>query len=536
MRRCSSKILVAVLGLAAAAPVSAAVPLKEAAPNSGDQQGFAVALSADGTLALVGAPGATVNGQALAGKAYLYALSQRVWKRVHEFADPAGAGGDQFGGAVALSGDGGTAVIGAPATAANNGGGAQGRAYAFTSASGAWTAHPLPEPGAAAVDAFGSAVAVSADGGVAVVGAPGFGNNLGKAYAFKLGGGIGAPRELNDPATDAGNARFGSAIAVAAGGGAVLIGAPTGVGTAYLFTGRGLDWSMSRQFANPVADIPGNFGASVALSADGGAALIGAPGASANPDNDGRGDGVGAAYLFARSGGAWGAPAVLGDPAAARLENFGGSVALSGGAATAAVGALNAPASGAVFSFKRTGDGWSQVRKIKDPAPHADAGAFGNAVALSADGATLLAGADNTGVEGKGGAGIAYVLPPVIVLAVTIKTDPPAPAAGKPFRYRVSVTNTDAVVTATHVGLRVGLQSAVAFDLPSDPACGHSATELACRWPTLAPGASREIALGVSLTANAARLAEKAAAESDQTDPRDPRNRASLETDVPAAP
>ena len=533
MLRCSSKIIVVALGVAAAAPVSAAVPLKEGAANSGDQQGFAVALSADGTLALVGAPGATVNGQALAGKAYLYMLSQRVWKRVHEFADPASAGGDQFGSAVALSGDGGTAVIGAPATAANNGGGAQGRAYVFTSASGAWTAHPLPEPGAAAVDAFGSAAAVSADGGVAIIGAPGFGNNLGKAYAFKLGGGgVGAARELNDPATDAGNARFGAAIAVAANGGAVLIGAPTGVGTAYLFTGHGLDWSMNRKFDNPVADIPGNFGASVALSADGGAALIGAPGASANPDNDGRGDGVGAAYLFARSG----APFVLSDPAAARLENFGGSVALSGNAATAAVGALNAPASGAVFAFKRTGDGWSQVRKIKDPAPHADAGAFGNAVALSADGATLLAGADNTGVEGKGGAGIAYVLPPVIVLAVRIKTDPPAPASGKTFRYRVSVTNTDAAVTATHVGLRVSLQSAVAFDLPSDPACSRSATELACRWPTLAPGASREIALGVNPTAKAASLTEKAVAEADQTEPRDPRDQASLETAILAAP
>lgn len=534
--RASLKFVLVLVGLSVTFAAAAAVPLREAAVDSGDQQGFAVALSADGTLALVGAPGATVKGQALAGKAYLYVLSRHVWTRVHEFEDPAGGGGDQFGSAVALSADGSIALIGAPATAANNGGGAAGQVYVFTAAPGAWAVHPLAEPGAAAVDAYGSAVALSADGGLAVVGAPAFSNNIGRAYVFKLSGGVpaGAGRELDDPTPNAGNEHFGAAAALAARGNAILIGAPVGgngvaSGKAYLFTGQGQSWSASHEFDNPAADLPGNFGASVALSADAGVVLIGTPGAYAEPDTNGQGDGVGAAYVFARSGGGWGAAVRLGDTAAVRLESFGAGVALSGDGATALVGAVNTPDSGAVFLFRHTGGNWAEVRRVADPG-HADAAAFGNAVALSADGATLLAGADNTGVGGHGGAGMAYVLPPVIVLAVSMKSDPPA---GTTFKYHVSVTNTDGAVTATHAVLRVSLASGVAYDMPSDPACTHSGTEISCSWPALAPGASRQIALGVTLNTQVKKLVTKAAAAADQTEPGDPHDQASLTTTLP---
>ncbi len=534
----SLKFLLALLGMAATAAVLSATPLREPVVKSGDQQGFAVALSADGTLALVGAPGATVNGQALAGKAYLYMLSQHVWKRIREFDDPAGAGGDQFGSAVALSGDGGIAVIGAPATAANNGSGAAGQVYVFTAVQGSWTTYPLPEPGASAIDAYGSAVAISADGGLAVVGAPAFSNNLGKAYVLRLNHGVptGEGMELDDPTAEAGNEHFGAAAAFAALGNGILIGAPVGgngvpSGKAYLYTGQGLSWNATHEFDNPAADLPGNFGASVALSRDAGVALIGTPGAYANPDNNGQGDGVGAAYVFVQSGGAWGAPVQLSDTAAVRLESFGAGVALSGNADRALVGAVNAPDGGAVFLFKAVGGNWTQVRRITDPG-HADAAAFGGAVALSTDGATILAGAANTGVAGQGGAGIAYVLPPVIVLAVNIRSDPPA-AVGRSFKYYVSVTNTNTTATATHVVMRDSLQPGVAYDFPSDPACSHTGTEIICNWPALAPGDTRQIVVGVTLDPQMKSFTTKAVAAADQTEPGDPHDQASLTKPVP---
>ena len=106
---------------------------------------------------------------------------------------------------MALSGDGSIAVIGAPATAANNGNGAAGQVYVFTAGGGSWATYPLPEPGASAIDAYGSAVAISADGGLAVVGAPAFSNNLGKAYVFQLSSGMptGGGMELDDPTAEA---------------------------------------------------------------------------------------------------------------------------------------------------------------------------------------------------------------------------------------------------------------------------------------------------------------------------------------------
>jgi hypothetical protein len=158
--------------------------------------------------------------------------------------------------------------------------------------------------------------------------------------------------------------------------------------------------------------------------------------------------------------------------------------------------------------------------------------AFGTVVALSADGATMLAGAANTSVAGNGASGAAYVLPPSVVLAVKIKSDPPAAAAAHSFRYHVSVTNTDASVTATHAVLSVSLHDGVAYDLPSDTACTHTATEISCKWPALAPGDSRQIVVGITLNTQVTSLKTSLAAAADQTEPGDPRDQASLTTTI----
>ena len=94
------------------------------------------------------------------------------------------------------------------------------------------------------------------------------------------------------------------------------------------------------------------FGLSVALSQDGNTALIG-----------GGGDNTGAAWVFVRSGGTWSqqGPPLTPAGTSASIE-FGTSVALSADGNTALIGAqedgINAP--GSAWVFVRSGGSWSQ--------------------------------------------------------------------------------------------------------------------------------------------------------------------------------
>jgi hypothetical protein len=137
-------------------------------------QGSAVALSADGNTALMGGPGDNNNQ----GAAWVFTRTGAVWTQQGAKlvpSDISGAAG--FGSAVALSGDGNTAIVGGPNDATNNG-----AAWVFTrNSSGIWT---QLGPKITANDAVftndstpsgvqqGTCVALSADGNTALVGGP----------------------------------------------------------------------------------------------------------------------------------------------------------------------------------------------------------------------------------------------------------------------------------------------------------------------------------------------------------------------------
>ncbi len=144
-------------------------------------------------------------------------------------------------------------------------------------------------------------------------------------------------------------------------------------------------------------------GASIAMSGDGTTIAVGAP----NEDPADEIDGRGAVYVFRKSATAWVAEARL--VAAQRDPNdgFGAVVALSADGSTLLVGAHgegsnatgingnaadnSARSSGAAYVFRRTGTSWTQEAYVKASNTRANA-AFGNAVALSADGLTFAVG------------------------------------------------------------------------------------------------------------------------------------------------
>lgn len=146
----------------------------------------------------------------------------------------------------------------------------------------------------------------------------------------------------------------------------------------------------------------GMLGTSVALSADGSTLLVGGP-RDANPDR-------GAAWVFVREGSLWvqqgskltgaEAPEDAGEeeqcaeesPEEAEECAFGNSVALSADGNTALVGGPSATATpGSAWVFTRSGTTWTRSAVLPSEGVGVG-GRFGKSVALSADGATALVG------------------------------------------------------------------------------------------------------------------------------------------------
>ena len=435
------------------------------ATESGTGQfGISVALSDDGSTALVGAPG---DGN-IQGAAWVFTRSGSVWSQqgaklvgdcAQSCSGPNGIGesgqGD-FGAGVALSGNGDTALIGGDLD--DN---SEGAVWVFTRSGSVWsqqgatlggdctescsgpdgTGEPTGGGGG-----FGGSVALSDDGDTAVIGAPvvnGFG---GAAWVFTRSGSVWSQQgaklvgdctrscsgpngtgEVPSPNELGGN-EFGESVAVSSDGNTALIGTPgdkNGAGAAWVFTRSGSVWSQ--QGAKLIGDcthscagpegtgeisLPANgggyFAESVSLSGDGNTALIGAPG-----DNNA----AGAAWVFTRSGSVWrqqgsklvgdctrscSGPAGIGETGRGA---FGIGVSLSGVGDTALIGAWSdRKFTGAAWVFIRSGSVWTQhgaklvgdcTRSCSGPDGSGEIGrsGFGARLALPREGDMVLIGA-----------------------------------------------------------------------------------------------------------------------------------------------
>ncbi len=147
-----------------------------------DQFGISVSLSSDGNTALIGADNRN-SGQ---GAAYAFTSSDGSWSPQQKLIASGGASGDYFGSSVALSNDGNAALIGALGK-----NGLAGAGYVFTRSTGTWSPQQttLTASDAAADDEFGSAVALSGEG-TAFIGTHGKTLNgileAGEVYAFTI--------------------------------------------------------------------------------------------------------------------------------------------------------------------------------------------------------------------------------------------------------------------------------------------------------------------------------------------------------------
>jgi hypothetical protein len=372
-------------------------------------QGSSVALSADGNTVIVGGPGDN-NG---AGAAWVFTRSAGVWSQQGGKLVGAGAVPGTWSmpvnqaSAVALSADGNTALVGA---AGDND--CTGAVWVFTRKGGLWTqqGQKLVGTGAPACAGQGYSVALSADGNTALVGGPeyaGWYDGAGGAWVFTRSDGVWTQQggKLVVSGAAGPSTSLGSAVALSADGNTAIVGADADgdyVGAAWVFTRSAGVWTQQGSKLIGSGGVGyGRQGWDVGISADGNTAIV--SGAYDNQNS-------GAAWMFTRSGGTWTQQGekLVGTGGAgvdARAQIW-ISAALSGDGNTAIVGRRAADGeTGAAWLFSHSRGVWSQVGERFAGSGAAGPAGQGMDVALSYDGSAVIVG----GPGDNGGVGAAWV-------------------------------------------------------------------------------------------------------------------------------
>jgi uncharacterized repeat protein (TIGR01451 family) len=295
-----------------------------------------------------------------------------------------------LGSSVALSADGNTAVMG------GNSGENIGGVWIWTRSAGIWSPQSTALSGSDATGCCtgqGNSVAISADGNTVLVGAGSDDYNesgaVGAAWVWTRTGGVWSqqgPKLIGSGA--AGLAFQGESVALSADGNTALIGGShdnSGVGAAWVFTRSGGVWTQQGvKLAGSGA--PRSQGSSVSLSSDGNTAMVG--GFSLFE--------AGAAWIWTRSGGVWtqqGSPLI--GTGGVGSAGTGASVSLSSDGNTAAVGGYtDNNSAGAVWIWTRNGEIWTQ-QGTKLVSPESANAQQGRGLAISADGNLLIVGGPN---------------------------------------------------------------------------------------------------------------------------------------------
>ena len=146
---------------------------------AGSQQGFSVAISADGATSLLGGPVDNI----IVGAAWVFSLSGSTWTEQAKLLPASSPGPANQGYSVSVSADGNTLIVGGP----NDNGGYPGAAWIFTRSGTNWSQQGTKLVGSGAAIGQtnqGYSVSISADGNTAVVGARGDNNTPGAAWVF----------------------------------------------------------------------------------------------------------------------------------------------------------------------------------------------------------------------------------------------------------------------------------------------------------------------------------------------------------------
>lgn len=377
-----------------------------AAPASADSDGERVSISGDGGTIAMGSTMANKYAQTDNGTILIFRPVDDVWTQI---AISSGGDSNMRQGTVALSDDGSVYAQGAFGYSSNTG-------KAFIETWDTNTSQYLYTEigyGAASNDKYGYNVAISGDGRVAVVCAPGVSSSIGEARVFvnKTTGGWTYIQTIS--ASDgAGGDTFGGAVSISRDGEIIVVGAPgkeqgatQDVGAVYVFNKSASDdtWGgdksghESQLLTASSAGEYDMFGHNVAISANG--TLIAASGYN-----------VESVVLFTTGIDGWEERS-----SAEPTGGFGGqldSIALSEDGSVLAVGVssygTDLANQGAVFIFKGKDYIW-KYRQTLVAEDAAEGDFLGQSISLSADGKIIVAGAPGCDIPANVDQGAAYV-------------------------------------------------------------------------------------------------------------------------------
>lgn len=264
----------------------------------------------------------------------------------------------------------------------------------------------------ASSDRFGEAVSLNAAGTIMAIGAMQNASNRGAVYIFtETGGSWSQTAKLVSDTLNVGD-RFGYSVSLNDAGDRLVVGAPyddegyTEAGAAFVFDYSGGSWSQTVRLLPNVSYADGRFGRSVAISGDGTDIMVGAW------RDDSHSAEAGAVHFYELNGATWNHIKRVNASDANSGTFFGFSVAMSADGAVAVVGAYNhhaaASSAGAAYTFSKSTGNWQQTARLL--ASDAAAGdEFGYSVDISADGSRLIVGARYFEDNARANAGGAYI-------------------------------------------------------------------------------------------------------------------------------
>ena len=361
-----------------------------------DNLGVSVSISDDGTRAIVGAP-ETASGTYLnVGTAFIFVRRGINWTLETTLRRPGGGPLDFFGSAVAISGDGTVAIASAPGASEASCDCEVGGVWAYTRSGTTWSAgvRMVPSGGLTSSERLGSSLAITRDGSRAVVGALQFSSQRGEVYVFRRG-----PTWTQEARIAGTNNTdlLGAGVAISADGTRALAGMPgwdapgSNSGGARVLVRSGTTWAVESTIVPSIATSSSDAGYALALSEDGSRALVSAWQSDVGATN------AGGVSVFSRAGTAWSEEAVLLAEMPRAGAGLGASASLSADGRRALVGERTrsgAAVAGAARVFVRDGTTWSEAA-VFEPTGAASGDAFGAAIAISGDGRRGVVGAPN---------------------------------------------------------------------------------------------------------------------------------------------